>query len=208
MANPYYIKLLNKQKENYVLKKDYLKLQKYINFVKNGIPISGIQKKYITLIGMPGCGKTTVSKKINESYNINYIDTDHEIESIYGMKLIDMVKNFNTSDIEYIENQVLLNVNFMNHDNMIISTGGSAIYYPDAMEYLSKNSLIIFIDVSKKEILRRTKNLTNRGIIFKKNQTIYNFYKERYKLYYKYADLTIQENNIDIIINQIYKFFN
>ena len=74
---------------------------------------------------MPGCGKTTVSKKINELYNINYIDTDHEIESIYGMKLIDMVKNFNTSDIEYIENQVLLNVDFMNHNNKIISTGGS-----------------------------------------------------------------------------------
>ena len=68
-----------------------------------------------------------------------------------------------------------------------------------------QNSIIIFIDVSKKEILRRTKNLTNRGVIFK-NQTIYNFYKERYKLYYKYVDLIIQENNIDIIINQIYNF--
>ena len=197
ITNDYFNKIKVKHKEKFFIKNNYDKILKVVTQ-----KVKRVNK--VILIGMPGCGKTTIAKKLHKMYNNKYLDIDEEIESIYGQQLIDMVSQYNMDDIEYIEKECMLNVDISKYQ--IISTGGSAIYYNEAMKYLSKNALVIFLDVGLKEIMKRTKNLTNRGVIYKSGMNAENLFRERYKLYLKYSDITIYENNLNILINQIHNF--
>jgi shikimate kinase len=79
-------------------------------------------------------------------------------------------------------------------DNCILSTGGSAIYYDDAMMHLKSLGKVIYLKVGLDIIKERLGDFSKRGIALRKGQTIDDLYKERCELYEKYADITINCN--------------
>ena len=98
----------------------------------------------------------------------------------------------------------------MDGRDTVISTGGSAIYYPAAMEHLKKDGIVIYIDVEFEEIERRLDNISTRGITLAKGETLKDLYNKRVPLYEKYADLTLKseacmtvEECIDAIVKAL-----
>ena len=59
------------------------------------------------------------------------------------------------------------------------------------MNHFQKIGIIVYLDVSFSEIMRRIQNISTRGIALKDNQSLENLYDERLPLYQKYADLTV-----------------
>ena len=155
----------------------------------------------ITLIGMPGSGKTTIGKHLKK-YNWTIIDTDNLIENYYNKKLIDIVNKYKHNFIN-IEKNIILNLNLNKSKHTIISTGGSVIFSEDIMNYLQKHSKIIYLNVTPNELEKRIHNFYERGIIMNANDTIYDIYNKRNNLYKKYSDITIENNNIFNTINII-----
>ena len=146
----------------------------------------------IILIGMPGCGKSTVGVLLAKSMLSDFVDTDLIIQNKYKKSLCEIINEEGLDSFKSKENKVLAE---LKADNSVVATGGSAVYCPQGMENLKKDGKVIYLKLSPEEIKRRIKNITTRGIAMKEGTTIEELYEERSVLYERYADITINCEN-------------
>ncbi len=156
----------------------------------------------ITLIGMPGVGKTTLGKELAKKLNYDFIDVDDIIEKKAKLKLQQIITRFGDNEFLKIEEKCVLELG--EPDNCIISTGGSIVYSAEAMKFLKKISVVIFLDDSLKNINNRISNRSTRGIIGLKKKGLEALFNERAPLYKKYADITVKMPE-DFNINRVVK---
>lgn len=152
----------------------------------------------IILIGMPGCGKSTVGVLLAKLLGYDFIDTDLLIQSRENKRLYEII---NENGLEYfskIESEVL---SVLKCEKSVIATGGSAVYSKVGMENLKSLGRVVYLFVPLKEIKRRVTNLSTRGVAIKEGQTLTDLYKEREPLYRLYADITVDCNKKKILDN-------
>ena len=138
----------------------------------------------ISLIGMAGAGKSTVGRELANILNFRLIDSDVLIEEQQGKSLQKILDEEGYIRLREIENSVLKNLQFK---EIILSTGGSAVYSDEAMKHIQKNSKVIFLDVSYNEILERVPSFSDRGFAKAPSQSIEDAFEERQELYNKYS---------------------
>lgn len=157
----------------------------------------------IVLIGMPGCGKSTVGVLLAKSMLYDFLDTDLIIQQKYSSPLCDIIKSNGIEEFKKIENSILSRIQT---DNTVIATGGSAVYGNEAMQHLKQNAKTVYLKLPTHELDKRIANIKTRGIVMSDNQTLESLYKERAALYEKYADITVDcsfltaEGTVDTII--------
>lgn len=142
----------------------------------------------ITLIGMPGAGKTCMGKALAKKFNMKFLDGDKLIEQVKGKKLHEIIAESGNEEFKRIEEEVLLSVE---DDNIILAPGGSAIYYDSFMKKCKQRGLVVYLYASPKTIIDRLGDFSKRGIVLKEGQTIYDLYNERAALLEKYSDITV-----------------
>lgn len=159
-------------------------------------------KENITLIGMPGSGKSTIGVVLAKTCGMQYVDTDILIQNREGRLLQDIIDESGNDYFREIERTVL---NEIKPEGLIVSTGGSAIYYDDAMNSLRESGKVIFLDVPLDILLKRLHNITTRGITMAKGETIESLFTERVPLYNKYSDIKIDcvNKNVEEIVSDI-----
>ena len=145
----------------------------------------------ITLIGMPGSGKSCMGRGIAGKLKMKLIDVDTVIEERTGKPLHYLIETFGTDEFRRIEEEALLSIT---EDNVIISTGGSAVYHDKAMQYYKSRGKLIYLYADIDVLKERLGDFSKRGILFSPGQTFEDLYRERCVLYEKYADLTVDCN--------------
>jgi threonine synthase len=151
----------------------------------------------ITLIGMPGSGKSSVGKTLSKQLSYELIELDIDIENKYKKPIPDLIKELGEDSFMDIEEEITTSINF-NNGNKIISTGGSVVYLDKGMKHLkNNNSIIVFLNTEFSDIKKRTNNFTNRGIVFN-NKTPEELFEERNILYKKYCDISIYTKGLTI----------
>ncbi|EAT17140.1 shikimate kinase [Desulfuromonas acetoxidans] len=153
-----------------------------------------MKKSNITLIGMPGAGKSTIGIILAKNLGMGYIDTDILIQINQQKTLQEILDESDYLNLRRVEEQEILRLNIT---NQIIATGGSAVYSEKTMAHLKTISTIVFLDVSFDEICRRIHNFDTRGIACAENQTFEDLYQERLQLYRRYAEVTVDGNVMD-----------
>lgn len=146
----------------------------------------------IVLIGFPACGKSVTGVVLAKILNMKFIDADLLIQQKAGRGLQDIINNDGIDAFKKLEEEVLSSIN---ESDTVIATGGSAIYYDDAMRHLKENGTIVYIDVSLHDLKRRLRNIKTRGVAMGKGQTLDDLYAERKPLYEKYADIIVKTGN-------------
>ena len=141
-------------------------------------------KNSISLIGMAGAGKSTVGRELANILNFRLIDSDVLIEEQQGKSLQKILDDEGYIRLREIENSALKNLHFK---EIILSTGGSAVYSDEAMKHIQQNSKVIFLDVSFSEILERVPSFLDRGFAKAPSQSIEDAFEERQELYNKYS---------------------
>lgn len=151
-------------------------------------------KSNITLIGMPGAGKSTVGIILAKIMSFGFIDTDVLIQINRQKSLQEIIDGSDYLNLREIEEEEILKINIGSH---VIATGGSAVYSERAMSHLRSISNVVFLEVEFEEIRRRIHNFETRGIAKTETQTFLELFDERQALYKKHADLTIDCNKPD-----------
>ena len=151
-------------------------------------------KSNLTLIGMPGAGKSTVGIILARDLSFGFIDTDVLIQINQQKSLQQILDESDHLNLRKIEEHEIMKLNIRKH---VIATGGSAAYSTNAMSHLLNISKVIFLEVSFEEIERRIHNFKTRGIAKLKDQTFRDLYDERQSLYKKYAEIIIDCNQSD-----------
>lgn len=149
-------------------------------------------RESIVLIGMPACGKSVTGVVLAKSLQMNFLDTDLLIQEAAGKGLQDIINEDGMETFKRLEEEVLCGVDAT---HTVIATGGSAVYYPKAMEHLKKLGRIVYIHVSVETILQRLNNITTRGVAMSKDQGIAELYEERKPLYEKYAEVIVESGD-------------
>lgn len=144
--------------------------------------------KNITLIGMPGAGKSTIGVILAKSLICDFVDTDLIIQKKTGKSLCDIIDEKGTDAFIQLENDIICAESF---ENSVIATGGSAVYGEEAMKKLKEISTVIYLKVDVTELEKRLFNIKTRGIAMKKGTTVADLFAERSPLYEKYADIVL-----------------
>ena len=165
--------------------------------------------KNIVIIGMPGAGKSTMGVILAKTLGRNFTDTDIVAQENTGMLLQEIIDEDGTDAFLKTEEKTILSLHC---HNTVIATGGSVVFSEKAMEHLKKDGVIMYLDISFEEMVRRLNNITTRGIVLVAGQSLRDMYNQRVPLYEMYADLTIDcsdgdfENCIGNVMNELHKF--
>lgn len=174
-------------------------------------PVNNLKKQNkenIVLVGMSGCGKSTIGVLLAKALGYQFVDTDLVLQQKAGQLLPDLIDQVGNDIFLKLEEEMLLG---LDSKRSIISTGGSVVYSPLGMAALKKHGRILYIHVPFKEIKRRIKSIAARGIVIAPGKTLQDVYNERLPLYEHYADITFQwqgeslEEAVQTVYDQIQK---
>jgi len=108
----------------------------------------------IYLIGLPGCGKSTLGKQLARQLNVDFIDLDQEIEKSIGLPVRGIFKKYGESFFRKQESETLRTVSDAQFD-FVMATGGGAPVFHDNMKFMNATGKTIFLDVPTREITNR-----------------------------------------------------
>lgn len=148
----------------------------------------------ITLIGMPASGKSTVGVLLAKRLGYFFVDVDILIQEQEGRLLKEIIAEEGLDGFMEVENRINAGID-VHHS--IIAPGGSVIYGKEAMEHLKDISIVVYLKLSYENLKERLENLVDRGVVLKDGMTLQDLYEERVPYYEKYADITIDETELD-----------
>lgn len=102
------------------------------------------QMKNIVLVGMPGCGKSTVGKALAKRLSRPFFDADEEIVKRAGKPIPEIFQAEGEAGFRKIETEVLFDL--CRQSGAVIATGGGAVTVPKNHDILRQNSLVVFIN--------------------------------------------------------------
>lgn len=157
--------------------------------------------KNIVLIGMMGCGKTTIAKLLSKKLGRVYLDMDEYLVNKYHQSIDDMFK-IGEDYFRKNETDVCLSVSKL--EGYIISTGGGVVLNPKNIEYLKENGIIVFIDRPIEKIAEDV-DISSRPLLKDGTDKLYQLHQQRYQLYLNACDIHLindqsAQNAVDRLI--------
>ena len=151
---------------------------------------------------MPGSGKSTCGVLAAKALLKNFFDTDLLIQNLENQRLQEIIDAKGISYFEKAEENAILSLDIR---GTVIATGGSVIYSEKAMQHLKQLGKVIYLHLNYETMVGRLKNITTRGVVLKKGDTLLDMYKERLPLYEKYADDIIycDNTNVEEVVEKI-----
>lgn len=149
----------------------------------------------ITLIGMPGVGKSTIGVVLAKVLGYQFLDSDLLIQKQEKRRLSEIIEEEGYRGFQEVENRVNAAIDV---ENTIIATGGSVVYCEEAMEHLKSIGTVVYLKLSLQALSKRLGNLKGRGVLLREEQTLADLYDERTPLYEKYADIVVDEEGKDL----------
>lgn len=146
----------------------------------------GVKNK-ILLIGMPGCGKTTIGKLLSNELNYNFIDMDKYIVDSCDKTIKSLFdegeENFRNFESKACEELYL-------KKNCVISSGGGVVKRKKNIDLFENESIIIFIDRPIEKIIGDVDTAT-RPLLSEGKEKLYKLFEERYNLYNEYSHIKV-----------------
>src|SRR5665647_436008 len=153
------------------------------------------KRSNIVLIGMPGCGKSTIGVVLAKVLGYRFLDSDLLIQGRESRRLSEILEKDGPDQFNQIENQIYLSIEA---NRTVIATGGSTVYGSNEMEHLREIGFVVYIRLPYTEIEKRLGDLIERGISMNAGQTLKDLYEERAPLYEKYADIVLDTQGLEI----------
>ncbi len=161
------------------------------------------QKANIVLIGMPGCGKSTVGRALAEKYGRTFIDTDEEITKMTGRAPDEIIRCDGVDAFRDIESQIIEDISPIG--SAVISIGGGGILRERNAELLRMNGILFYLDCPL-ELL----TVSHDRPLSSTRAALEERYRERLPIYRRHADFVIAsdknlESNIKLIESELEK---
>jgi shikimate kinase len=151
--------------------------------------------KKIVLIGPPGAGKSSIGKALAKELNLNFIDSDSEIEKISHKKISEIFIEDGEPAFRLLEVDVVRKV--LSDFDGVISLGGGAPINKEIQEVLGDADYpVVFIDVSIAQAATRIGFNKDRPLLLvNPRQQWISLMNDRRPIYEKLASQTISSDN-------------
>jgi len=153
------------------------------------------QNQNIILVGPMGSGKTTIGRQLAKQLNLDFFDSDHEIEKKTGANIplifeLEGEKGFRKRETAMLDELTQKN-------GLVLATGGGAILAIENQRMLRQRGMIIYLSASIEQLWQRTRLDKNRPLLQTENprEKIESLLNERASTYREIADIIIETDN-------------
>ena len=164
-------------------------------------------KENIVFLGMMGSGKTTIGKLVSKKLNLNFFDTDEEIENILNMKISKIFSEKGENFFRKFEEEITLEL--LKKKQTIIALGGGTFLNNKIRKEILNNHLSFWLKWDDKVLLKRIKNSYKRPIAFNStDHELLKLIKKRSNVYSKALyNVSCDKFNKTELVNRIIKIY-
>lgn len=157
------------------------------------------KKHNIYLIGMMGVGKTSIGRALAEDLQLDFYDSDHEVEKRTGANISWIFDLEGESGFRQRETKVIAELTKL--VGVVLATGGGVILNPENRKALATNGVVIYLHAALDDLLERTGRNQNRPLLINPDPRgiLEKLLKQREVLYREIADLVYDTSNKSVI---------
>jgi shikimate kinase len=146
----------------------------------------------LSLVGMPGCGKSTVGRQLARQLGLAFVDSDHEIESRTGMPVRAFFERHGEEAFRDLEQEVIDTLAGL--DGQVLATGGGAVLRPSNRDALHSRTHVLYLRTTAEELFRRLRHDTQRPLLQVDDplKRLRELFRERDPLYRRTAHFVIE----------------
>lgn len=152
----------------------------------------------LSLIGMPGCGKSTVGEKVAEKLGKRFVDVDQEIVKEMGREIPVIFQEEGEEGFRAIETRVLRRI--AREKGQVIASGGGVVVRPENWELLRQNGPVVFLR-------RDLEKLPLAGRPISQSKPVEQIYRERIEAYRGWSDYQVENREISEAVDEIRRWW-
>ena len=160
----------------------------------------------ITLVGMPGGGKSTVGRQLARQLGLPCVDTDAEIEKRLGESIRTFFEREGETAFRDVEAAVIAEL-MAGRQDMVLATGGGAVLREPNREALHRGSTVIYLRSSPEELFRGLRHDTQRPLLQVRDplKKLRELYAQRDPLYRRTAHYVLETGrpSVHALVNMI-----
>lgn len=165
--------------------------------------------KNIILIGFMGCGKSSVGRRLAETLNCDFLDTDELIEQEQNKSISDIFATDGESAFREMETECLRGLIKKGGDGFVLSVGGGLPIREINRSLLKQLGAVVFLRVSGEVVYKRLRNDSTRPLLQDKNprgriEDLMSARKGYYEAAAEYV-VNVDDRSFDDIIEEILK---
>ena len=163
----------------------------------------------LALVGMPGCGKSTVGRHLARQLAWRFVDSDHEIEHRIGGSIRTYFERQGEAAFRDLEQQTIAALS--GQAGTVLATGGGTVLREANRQALRQGGKVVYLRSTPEELFRRLRHDTQRPLLQVKDplKRLRDLYRERDPLYRDAADYVIEtgrpsvHNLVNMILMQL-----
>jgi shikimate kinase len=159
----------------------------------------------LALVGMPGCGKSTVGRHLARQLGWHFVDSDHEIEHAIGGSIRAYFEQQGEAAFRDLEAQAIARL--CGRRGTVLATGGGAVLRPANRAALHAGCQVIYLRSTPEELFRRLRHDTQRPLLQVRDplKRLRDLYRERDPLYRETAHFVIETGrpSVPTLVNMI-----
>lgn len=159
----------------------------------------------ISLIGLPGSGKTTVGRQLSRRLRVPFFDSDMAIEQQLGCSIREFFEREGEARFREIEAEA---INELTHiPEGVLSTGGGAVLMPQNRSNLRARTKVVYLNSSPDDLFRRLRHDKNRPLLQVADPLgrLRELYSQRHPLYRETAHFQVETGRPSVasLVNMI-----
>ncbi len=146
----------------------------------------------LALVGMPGCGKSTVGRHLARQLGLRFVDSDVEVEKRIGMPIRDYFTTQGEAAFRDIEQDAIEELT--GEAGLVLATGGGAVLRPSNRDALHSRTHVFYLRSTPEELFRRLRHDTHRPLLQVADPLLRlrDLYRERDPLYRRTAHFVVE----------------
>lgn len=165
---------------------------------------ASLDDRPIVFIGLMGAGKTVIGRKVAQILDLDFIDTDTEIESAARMTIPELFEQYGEPEFRALESRVIARV--MKNGARVVSTGGGAFMQPDTRGLVLDHAISVWLKADLDVLMERVMKKQNRPLLKNADPrgVMQRLMDERYPIYAQ-ASLTVvtRDEKRDVIAGEV-----
>ena len=159
---------------------------------------------------MMGAGKSTVGRALAKRLGWDFVDADHEIEAVTGVRIPVIFEIEGESGFRKREAMVIDDITQRPH--VVLGTGGGAVLLPENRENLRQRGHVVYLKASVEELYQRTRHDKGRPLLQTPNplKRLQELAELRHPLYMEVAHTVVETGRqpIHSVVNTIVQLLN
>ncbi len=158
----------------------------------------------IVLVGLMGCGKSSVGRRLASRLGLGFVDADEEIERVAAKSIVEIFTDHGEAYFRDGERRVIARL--LSTGPQVLATGGGAFINPETRANIRERGISIWLRADLPVLMRRVSKRDTRPLL--KNgdpeATMRDLMAKRYPIYAD-ADIIIESRDVphDVIVNEV-----